>query len=442
MYIADIDKNVTKVWMERNERKEKRETYEKRHKLCLERIEEDIVHPGDDPEIIYPEDDPVDQEEYSPPITTKENNTEQNRLDMFRFLDELDRYCISDAAGAALATSLLEDIGWVNSENKKLVFDKYKIRRQRIKSRKERKKRKELDLKGKIKCIGVDGRRDKTKVMIETEINKSIIEIKDEITEEHNVFTDPKSYISHSVIEHGQSNGIGLGRHLVDIIREFDSEDSVECVVCDGTSTMTGCYNGLIASAEREMNKELQWCICQLHGNETPMRHLFQYLDGGHGTSGPKSFHGPIGKALTSGNCHLKDTIQFIPIKAPDLLVLPDEVVRDLSRDQWLLYKYSKAVDNGIVPTELARQKPGGINHSRWLTFCLTALIEYTRDDSPSPNKIKFITYIQKVYVPGWFIIKTNPKLQQGAKNVFSIMQLVKTQPKEIQDVVKKVCSD
>ena len=42
------------------------------------------------------------------------------------------------------------------------------------------------------------------------------------------------------------------------------------------------------------------------------------------------------------------------------------------------------------------------------------------------------------MYVPGWFIIKTNPKLQQGAKNVFSIMQLVKTQPKEIQDVVKK----
>ena len=85
--------------------------------------------------------------------------------------------------------------------------------------------------------------------MIETEINKSIIKIKDEITEEHYVFTDPKSYITHSVIEHGQSNGISLGRHLVDVIREFTSEDSVECAVCDGTSTMTGCYNGLIVSA-------------------------------------------------------------------------------------------------------------------------------------------------------------------------------------------------
>ena len=52
MYIADIDKKVTKVWMERNERKQKRENYEKRHKLCLDSIEEDIIHPEDDPEII------------------------------------------------------------------------------------------------------------------------------------------------------------------------------------------------------------------------------------------------------------------------------------------------------------------------------------------------------------------------------------------------------
>ena len=50
---------------------------------------------------------------------------------MFRFLDELDRYCISDAAGAALATSLLEDIRWVNNVTKKLVFDKYKMRTQK-----------------------------------------------------------------------------------------------------------------------------------------------------------------------------------------------------------------------------------------------------------------------------------------------------------------------
>ena len=129
-----------------------------------------------------------------------------------------------------------------------------------------------------------------------------------------------------------------------------------------------------------------------------------------------------MGKALISENCHLKDTIKFLPISTSDLPDLSDEVVRDLSRDQQLLYKYSKAVNDGTIPPELARQKPGGISHARWLTFCLTALIDYARDDSPSPNKIKFIEYIQKVHVHGWFIIKSHPKLQQGAKNVFSIM--------------------
>ena len=45
------------------------------------------------------------------------------------------------------------------------------------------------------------------------------------------------------------------GRRLY-LVREFDSEDSVECVVCDETSTLTGRYNGLIAIAKREMNKD------------------------------------------------------------------------------------------------------------------------------------------------------------------------------------------
>ena len=74
---------------------------------------------------------------------------------------------------------------------------------------------------------------------------------------------------------------------MVDVLREYKSEDTVEYIVYDGTAVMTGCYNGMIASTERELGRELQWSVCQLHGNECPMRHVFQHLDGGHGTSGP-----------------------------------------------------------------------------------------------------------------------------------------------------------
>ena len=103
------------------------------------------------------------------------------------------------------------------------------------------------------------------------------------------------------------------------------------------------------------------------------MRHVFQELDGGFGTSGPNSFLGPMGKAITVPDHHQKSIVKFAAISSPDLPVLPDEVVADLSRDQNLMYRYCVAVDQGVVPDDLAHQKPGGINHARWLTFFLTA---------------------------------------------------------------------
>ena len=105
-------------------------------------------------------------------------------------------------------------------------------------------------------------------------------------------------------------------------------------IVCDGTSVMTGCYNGMVASAERELGRELQWSICQLHGNECPMRHVFQELDGGFGT-----FQGPLGQAITLPDHHLKPVVRFAAVSSPDLPYLPDEIVADLSRDQNLMYR-------------------------------------------------------------------------------------------------------
>ena len=225
---------------------------------------------------------------------------------------------------------------------------------------------------------------------------------------------------------------------MVDTLREFKSQDVIECVLCDGTVVNTGPYNGMIACAERELGKELQWSICHLHGNESPMRHVFNHLDGRKGTSGPNTFNGSMGKTLTQVDVHSKIVVEFEPIKAPSLPVLPDSIVKDLSRDQELLYKYSRAVDTGILPDNVANQKPGSINHARWLTLCLSALIDYTRDPKPSLSKVKFIDYVQKVYTPAWFSFKKNSKLQDGAKNVFTMLQLLKTQPKDIQNLAKK----
>lgn len=58
---------------------------------------------------------------------------------------------------------------------------------------------------------------------------------------------------------------------------------------------------------EVKLQRSLQWFICQLHGNELPLRHLFQYLDGV--TTGPRGYSGPIGKQLA--NCHNRPGVAF-----------------------------------------------------------------------------------------------------------------------------------
>lgn len=60
--------------------------------------------------------------------------------------------------------------------------------------------------------------------------------------------------------------------------------------------------------------------------------------DGGLGTSGPDSFKGPLGQTCKT-DVHLLDVVEFeaIPTTLEDL---PDEVWKDLSRDQKLLYWY------------------------------------------------------------------------------------------------------
>ena len=67
---------------------------------------------------------------------------------------------------------------------------------------------------GKLYCLGTDGKSDKnTKVIIERETNNNIVKSQALVTEEHIVYTDPKNYITHSVIEEGQ------GRDLVDVVK-------------------------------------------------------------------------------------------------------------------------------------------------------------------------------------------------------------------------------
>ena len=62
----------------------------------------------------------INDEVFTDPLKCKE--TDQSRLSIPKFVAELDRYKVSDAAGAALATALMEDLELNTHDNTKLVF--------------------------------------------------------------------------------------------------------------------------------------------------------------------------------------------------------------------------------------------------------------------------------------------------------------------------------
>ena len=222
---------------------------------------------------------------------------------------------------------------------------------------------------------------------------------------------------------------------FLDVIAEHDSTESIEAVVMDGTNTNTGWKDGMMAHVERDMSTLILWLVCQLHGNELPFRHLFSHCDGGLGTSGPDSFKGPIGKQCKE-EIHLKDIVNF-EIISTSLVNLDEHIWTDLSRDQKLLYQYVKAIESGLVSDRLAMQVAGPIDHSRWLTLSIRILQIYTRTANPSSGLSMIVQYICQVYAPMWLWIKSHAKFTKGPNNVLRLLHLIRSQPLQVQVIVK-----
>ncbi|KAI6657811.1 hypothetical protein LOD99_553 [Oopsacas minuta] len=186
-------------------------------------------------------------------------------------------------------------------------------------------------------------------------------------------------------------------------------------VGADGARVNTGIYNGCIRLLELEFTKPLHWFICQLHGNELPLRHLFQIIDGK--TSGPNSFKGVIGKEL---NCDFtcKPIAAYHPLCDKTQLIDSD-ILKNLNKDQKYLYNICHAVQTGICSSELASMQPGPIHHARWTTLANRLLRSYISTIHPTPELTRLVNFIVNYYAPVWFRIKSNPICTDGPKNIF-----------------------
>ena len=133
---------------------------------------------------------------------------------------------------------------------------------------------------------------------------------------------------------------------------------------------------------------------------------------------------------------HLKDVVNFLPI-CTTLRDLEEKVWKDLSRDQQLLYRYTKAIESGNVPEDLSRQVAGPINHSRWLTLAIRLMQLYTRTETPDQGLVQVVKFIVQVYTVVWFAIKADSKFTSGPVHLFLLMTLIQTQSVDTQGVVK-----
>ena len=130
------------------------------------------------------------------------------------------------------------------------------------------------------------------------------------------------------------------------------------------------------------------------------MPHVFVELDGS--TKSPDAFAGPIGQKLDS-NVSQWPVVAFKSIPNSHFPMLPNDVLEDLSTDQYYGYRICWSVICGEADDDFRLHDIGPIVHSRWLTLTCRILRLYTAIKTPSKHLITLAQLCLKVYSPTGF---------------------------------------
>ena len=276
---------------------------------------------------------------------------EENRDVLTNAALAADRYGLSNRAAAALINAFQLDIGRVSIDDTRFVVAPKKMWRERNRVRQSSAQtRAEHQSGSELKALYFDGRHDQTRVGRGASME----------TEEHiTVVAEPGSeYLSHFTPVSGKA--IDQVNELISIAASFGGD---VCVLgCDGTAVNTDKSGGVVRLFELIQGRPVHWFVCQIHANELNLREIFRKLDGG--TTGPKSFTGPLGKSA-SGAVHLLPIAQFQPVPG-HVPELSEEVAAELSNDQLILYRLAMAVQTGTITSKDAIRQIGPINHARY----------------------------------------------------------------------------
>jgi len=79
----------------------------------------------------------------------------------------------------------------------------------------------------------------------------------------------------------------------------------------------------------------------------------------------------------------LPQQIRYMMLENANFPQLPDDIVDDLSSDQYYGYRICLVVTSGYLDPDLQKLRIGPIVHSRWLTLACRILRFYTSTKQP-----------------------------------------------------------
>ena len=130
----------------------------------------------------------------------------------------------------------------------------------------------------------------------------------------------------------------------------------------------------------------------------------------------------------------------FEPIGNANFPKLPDDIVDDLSQDQYYGHRICLTVMSRYLDPDLQKLQIGSIVHSRWLTFACRILCFYTSTKQPSKTLMQLTKFCLKIYFPTWFNIKKENKITDGANSFFELIERVRQFPTDkVRDISMNV---
>ena len=153
-----------------------------------------------------------------------------------------ERYQLSDKAAAAIANSVLVDVGIITEDDKVCVIDRSKLRRERERCRQEIQKEKQQNFRF-VNAIHFDGRKDATQMVVQGPNDKHYRPV--QLEDYYTAVGELGSYYL-TPVSPEDGKGRTIAQNLVDSLRGTELKDRLAIVGANGTACMTGKYNGCI----------------------------------------------------------------------------------------------------------------------------------------------------------------------------------------------------